>query len=168
MYNAPRAATCIAQTDCKLWSLDRNSFRVIVVAAAMQKRETYSGFLAKVPILQSLTETEIMALADVLQEEDYEDGALVCKQGEDGNYFYIIKDGIANCSQTSSDGVDHVVATLTAGNYFGGESTCTSMTLLPMLNLRLKLKDILFSILYRNSAADEEASSSHCESLRRP
>lgn len=33
MYNAPRAATCRAQTQCKLWALDRISFKVIVVAA---------------------------------------------------------------------------------------------------------------------------------------
>jgi len=26
MYNAPRAATCIAATNCRLWSLDRISF----------------------------------------------------------------------------------------------------------------------------------------------
>jgi cAMP-dependent protein kinase regulator len=123
MYNAPRAATCTAQNACKLWALDRNSFKVIVVAAAMQKRETYSAFLSQVPILQSLTEMEVMTLADALQEEEYKDGTTVCIQGEDGDYFYIIKDGIAVCSQTGSDGEDKIVATLTAGNYFGGE-TC--------------------------------------------
>ena len=48
MYNANRAATCVASEECKLWALDRNSFRVIVVAAAMQKREMYQGFLSKV------------------------------------------------------------------------------------------------------------------------
>jgi cAMP-dependent protein kinase regulator len=68
MYNAPRAATCIAQGPCKLWALDRNSYRVIVVASAMQKRETYCGFLSRVPILQTLTEMEVMTLADALQE----------------------------------------------------------------------------------------------------
>ena len=121
MYNAPRAATCTAQNACKLWALDRNSFKVIVVAAAMQKREIYSAFLARVPILQSLTEMEVMTLADALQEEEYQDGTPVCTQGEDGDYFYIIKDGIAVCSQTGDDGEDKVVATLTAGNYFGGK-----------------------------------------------
>lgn len=48
MYNAPRAATCRAQTEAKLWALDRVSFKVIVVAAAMQKREMYVGFLKNV------------------------------------------------------------------------------------------------------------------------
>lgn len=126
MYNAPRAATCVASEDCKLWTLDRNSFRVIVVAAAMQKRETYQGFLSKVPILQTLTEMEIMTLADSLIEEKYHDGDVICTQGEEGEYFYIIKQGAAACYQLDAGGEDKKVATLTAGMYFGEISLLTT------------------------------------------
>mmetsp|Transcript_1130 Transcript_1130/g.1141 ORF Transcript_1130/g.1141 Transcript_1130/m.1141 type:complete len:418 (-) Transcript_1130:543-1796(-) len=119
MYNAPRAATCRAQTECKLWALDRVSFKVIVVAAAMQKRETYVGFLKNVPILQSLTEMEIMTLADSLAEERYNDGQVICNQGDSGDYFYIVKDGTAVCTQKDSNGRDKEVARLSSGNYFG-------------------------------------------------
>ena len=121
MYNAPRAATCTAQGNCKLWTLDRSSFRLIVVAAAMQKRETYHAFLARVPILQTLTEMEMMAFADALLEEEYQDGEVVCNEGEDGDYFYIIKDGTALCSQIARNKNHNIVATLTTGHYFGGK-----------------------------------------------
>lgn len=126
MYNAPRAATCRAQTECKLWALDRVSFKVIVVAAAMLKRETYSGFLKNVPILSTLNEMEIMTLADSLSEEKYDDGATICQQGDEGNYFYIIKSGTAVCSQTDAEGNDKVVASLTSGAYFGEIALMTS------------------------------------------
>ena len=128
MYNAPRAATCIASEDCKLWSLDRNSFRVIVVAAAMQKREMYQGFLSKVPILQTLTEMEIMTLADSLIEERYENNDVICTQGDEGELFYIIKQGGAECYQASVEGGgdDIKVATLNAGDYFGEISLLTA------------------------------------------
>jgi len=119
MYNAPRAATCRAASVCKLWALDRVSFKVIVVAAAMQKREQYKGFLQQVPILESLTEMEIMTLADSLAEERFEDGQTICNQGDEGDFFYIVKDGEATCFQKDAEGVDKVVANLTAGNYFG-------------------------------------------------
>lgn len=126
MYNAPRAATCRAQTVCKLWALDRISFKAIVVAAAMQKRETYRGFLSNVPILHSLTEMEIMTLADSLNEEKYQDGEVICQQGDEGNFFYLIKEGTAVCSQVDAKGDDKVVATLTQGNYFGEIALLTS------------------------------------------
>jgi cAMP-dependent protein kinase regulator len=35
LYNAPRAATIIAKTDCLLWALDRETFNNIVKEAAM-------------------------------------------------------------------------------------------------------------------------------------
>ena len=45
--------------------------QVIVVAAAMQKREKYQRFLTQVPLLETLSEFEIMTLADSLAEETY-------------------------------------------------------------------------------------------------
>lgn len=126
MYNAPRAATCRAQAACKLWALDRISFKVIVVAAAMQKREMYKGFLEQVDILKSLTEMEIMTLADSMAEEKYNDGQVICTQGDEGDFFYIVKDGVAICSQVDASGKDNVVATLTSGNYFGEIALLTS------------------------------------------
>lgn len=119
MYNAPRAATCRAQTQAKVWVLDRTSFKVIVVAAAMIKRETYQGFLAKVPILSTCNEMEIMTLADSLAEEKYNDGDVICTQGEEGNFFYIVKEGSAVCSVVDASGASKDVATLNEGNYFG-------------------------------------------------
>jgi cAMP-dependent protein kinase regulator len=119
MYNAPRAATCIATGNCRLWALDRISFKVIVVAASMHKREMYQSFLKKVPILESLTEMEIMTLADSLAEEQYGNNTVVCTQGEPGDYFYIIKEGEAVCTQVDAQGNQKEVGYLKSGNYFG-------------------------------------------------
>jgi cAMP-dependent protein kinase regulator len=127
MYNAPRAATCrVSSPTAKLWALDRVSFKVIVVAAAMQKRETYKSFLQQVPILESLTEMEVLTLADSLAEETYNDGTSVCVQGDEGNFFYIIKEGAAECFQADATGGQKLVASLTAGHYFGEIALLTS------------------------------------------
>jgi len=126
MYNAPRAATCRAASECKLWALDRVSFKVIVVAAAMEKREQYKGFLSGVPILESLTEMEIMTLADSLAEEKFGDGETICNQGDDGDFFYLVKEGTATCYQKDADGNDKLVATLNPGHYFGEIALLTS------------------------------------------
>jgi cAMP-dependent protein kinase regulator len=50
----------------------------------------------------------------------------VCTQGDDGNFFYIIRDGEAVCSQLDASGNDKVVATLTGGAYFGEIALLTS------------------------------------------
>lgn len=126
MYNAPRAATCRVNGSAKVWSLDRLSFKVIVVAAAMQKREKYKGFLEKVPLLQSLTEMEVMTLADSLSEEIYESGSFVCKQGDPGDFFYIVINGQAQCTVVDAAGNSKPVKMVTEGEYFGEIALMTS------------------------------------------
>jgi cAMP-dependent protein kinase regulator len=65
MYNAPRAATCIAKGgQVKLWALDRVSFKVILMKTAISKRIQYKSFLKEVPILSELDEHEILAIAE--------------------------------------------------------------------------------------------------------
>lgn len=45
LYNAPRAATIIANEECQLWRLDRETFNHIVKDAANKKRAQYETFL---------------------------------------------------------------------------------------------------------------------------
>ena len=54
MYNAPRAATCKAVGKVKLWGVDRNTFKVILMDTTMKKRSLYKDFLSKVPILANV------------------------------------------------------------------------------------------------------------------
>jgi cAMP-dependent protein kinase regulator len=65
MYNAPRAATCIAKGgQVKLWALDRSSFKVILMKTAISKRNQYKSFLTEVPIFSELNEHEILTIAE--------------------------------------------------------------------------------------------------------
>jgi len=52
LYNAPRAASILAKTDCTLFSLDRETFNHIVKDAARKKREKFEDTLKKVTIFE--------------------------------------------------------------------------------------------------------------------
>ena len=121
MYNAPRAATCIAPV--KLWALDRVSFKMILMKAAMAKRTQYADFLREVPLLSEMTEHEIMTIADALHEETFEDGTVICEEGASGDRFYIVKEGCVICTKNSADGSSKEVARLISGSYFGEVSS---------------------------------------------
>jgi cAMP-dependent protein kinase regulator len=51
IYGTPRAATVKAASDVKLWGIDRDSYRRILMGSTIRKRKMYEEFLAKVSIL---------------------------------------------------------------------------------------------------------------------
>ena len=55
IYGTPRAATVRAKTDVKLWGIDRDSYRRILMGSTIRKRKMYEEFLSRVSILGKLT-----------------------------------------------------------------------------------------------------------------
>lgn len=68
LYNAPRAASIKAMSNCALWQLDRNTFTHIVKDAAQNRRAKYEDFLQTVPILESIDHYERSKIADAIKE----------------------------------------------------------------------------------------------------
>lgn len=115
MYNSPRAATALAETDLVLWALDRLTFRRILLAKTSRKRQLYESFLKEVPVLSRLSSYERSKLADALETETYQPGNAVIKEGEVGENFYLIESGEANVLKEGEGVVSH----LKRGDYFG-------------------------------------------------
>uniref|UniRef100_A0A8I3WEY9 Protein kinase cAMP-dependent type I regulatory subunit beta n=1 Tax=Callithrix jacchus TaxID=9483 RepID=A0A8I3WEY9_CALJA len=90
IYGTPRAATVKAKTDLKLWGIDRDSYRRILMGSTLRKRKMYEEFLSKVSILESLEKWERLTVADALEPVQFEDGEKIVVQGEPGDDFYII------------------------------------------------------------------------------
>merc|ERR1712168_1605713 len=89
IYGTPRAATVKASTDVKLWGIDRDSYRRILMGSTIRKRKMYEEFLAKVSILENLDKWERLTVADALEATSFEHGDAVVKQGEPGDDFFI-------------------------------------------------------------------------------
>lgn len=61
-----------AVTDGVLWAMERSTFRTIVLAARMQKRQRYEEVLADMAIFQDLTPANRSSIADCLTAEVYQ------------------------------------------------------------------------------------------------
>lgn len=120
MYNAPRAATIMATSDCILWALDRITFRKILMENTSRKRKMYELFLEEVPLLSSLEPYERHKIADALESVTYNDSDIIIKQGDVGENFYLIESGEASVLQEDDKGEIHEISTLHKGEYFGG------------------------------------------------
>jgi len=124
MYGHPRAATVLAIEPSTLWSLDRITFRTIILKAAHRRRTMYEHFLSTVTLLSSLEPEERSKIADALVSKVYIDGEAVVKQGEMGDTFFFVEEGeaIATKTQQGDDGEtkEIKVGHLKKGDYFGG------------------------------------------------
>lgn len=120
MYNAPRAATVVATSECILWALDRVSFRRILMESTSRKRRMYENFLEEVPLLMSLIPYERSKIADALETVNFDDNQYVIQQGDVGDNFYIIEEGEAIVLKQDSKGLVHPMGMLKKGDYFGG------------------------------------------------
>jgi cAMP-dependent protein kinase regulator len=120
IYGTPRAATIKAKSDVKLWAIDRDSYRRILMGSTIRKRKLYESFLEKVSILENLDKWERLTVADALEPCSFQDGQSVVTQGEPGEEFYIIVEGRAVVLQKKTDdGEDIEVGQLGPSDYFG-------------------------------------------------
>ncbi|KPU78220.1 uncharacterized protein Dana_GF24284, isoform C [Drosophila ananassae] len=121
IYGTPRAATVRAKTDVKLWGIDRDSYRRILMGSTIRKRKMYEEFLSRVSILESLDKWERLTVADSLETCSFEDGETIVKQGAAGDDFYIILEGCAVVLQQRSEQGEEPaeVGRLGSSDYFG-------------------------------------------------
>ncbi|XP_044736448.1 cAMP-dependent protein kinase type I regulatory subunit isoform X1 [Chrysoperla carnea] len=120
IYGTPRAATVRAKTDVKLWGIDRDSYRRILMGSTIRKRKMYEEFLSRVSILESLDKWERLTVADALEPVSFEDKETIVRQGEPGDDFYIIVEGTALVLQHRAEGEEPAeVGRLGPSDYFG-------------------------------------------------
>lgn len=120
MYNAPRAATVTAKEKVKVWTLDRQTFKVVLMDTTTKRSDEHEHLIKRVPILQNLNYYERLVAVDALQPVYYSHGELIIREGDVGDYFYILEEGQATCyKQTERDKPPVLVTTLQPGAYFG-------------------------------------------------
>jgi len=125
IHDIPRTATCVAATDCRLWKIDKKSFRYCLAKQIIEDEHHVLEILRKVPILRSLDDTQLVKLLDCMFTKKYSKGEKIINKGDIGDSFHIVKSGevhIHNIGRGSSTFVDHQLG---AGEYFGERALLT-------------------------------------------
>ena len=77
--------------------------------------------MKQTPLFQKLDEEYITQLFQVMEKKHYQSGEQIVRQGELGEYFYLIKEG--NCQVSRNDGSgEKILAELEATDSFGEEA----------------------------------------------
>jgi CRP-like cAMP-binding protein len=130
MYNTPRAATVISTEASNLWRIDRQTYRTIVTYHNKTVSDEFFGLVSNVTILGKrlgdvLSHAELNKVVSTLEMDEFEDNAVIIRQHQTGDYFYIISEGQVDVWQETvannnkKDPLGNKVATLKKGDCFG-------------------------------------------------
>ena len=88
LYNCRRTASAKTKSDCTVFQLDRRYFQTIVQSTGAERDAAKFDLLKAVPKLKDLNQGKLKKICDCLEEERFEDGQCIIKQGTTGDSFY--------------------------------------------------------------------------------
>eukprot|EP00816_Leptocylindrus_hargravesii_P004137 CAMPEP_0196805352 /NCGR_PEP_ID=MMETSP1362-20130617/5125_1 /TAXON_ID=163516 /ORGANISM="Leptocylindrus danicus, Strain CCMP1856" /LENGTH=795 /DNA_ID=CAMNT_0042178231 /DNA_START=318 /DNA_END=2705 /DNA_ORIENTATION=- len=125
LYHCPRAATCIANTDCRLWKVDQKTFRYMLANNTASQQKDIQDVLRKVPFLNELDDSTLMKISDALTTVSFPEGEAIINKGDVGEVFYIIKEGSTKVSDIGFGDSQYVDQHLGPGDWFGERALLT-------------------------------------------
>ena len=180
LHDAPRNATCRAAVPTDLLSLSREDFYDLVrdcfdLREKLDRSITHAQLLRRMPLFSELDAQQIQRIAAQLQQERYEPGAAIIRQGEMGKTFYVIESGRVQVSVSRAGngdgeptGPERVVNERGPGEYVGEIAlllkvprTATVRALTPVQVLALHKDDfdkLVADHLYTSRVLEQDAS----------
>lgn len=125
LYNCPRAATCIANTDCRLWKVDQVTFRHMLAKNTANQQKDIHDVLRKVPFLSEIDDHNLLKISDALTSVSFHEGERIINKGDVGEVFYIIREGTAKVHDIGFGDSQYVDQTLGQGDFFGERALLT-------------------------------------------
>ena len=120
LYQAPRAATCIAKTMCGLFRLDQETFKRTMAQKVKESQADVIGIVKSVPYFKDLNEKYLNKIASNLRIIHFNDGDVLVSQKEDSpRRFYIVKSGNALIQGIRLGGAYYNEVLVGANEFFG-------------------------------------------------
>jgi serine/threonine protein kinase/CRP-like cAMP-binding protein len=125
LYDCPRAATCIAQSDCNIWKVDQKTFRHMLANNYASQQKDVLDVLKKVKFLADLDDPTLIKIADALATIKFDEGDKIINKGDAGEVFYILKEGRVKVHDIGFGDSQYVDQILGPGDFFGERALLT-------------------------------------------
>jgi len=117
----------IAETDCSILMVDRNTFdkwvekypEMATTVEGFYRQRVLARVLAITPVFEGVPSDARLALADQFALRTFADGEQIMKEGEVGDTFYLIRSGSVSLSVGGVSGEVVFSATLGEGEFVG-------------------------------------------------
>eukprot|EP00118_Oscarella_pearsei_P013533 m.109085 g.109085 ORF g.109085 m.109085 type:complete len:687 (+) comp37339_c0_seq4:105-2165(+) len=120
LYNCRRTAQVKALSDCRVWALDQRTYQVIMQRSNMIRQNEYIQFLRKTSLFSGMPDATLSKITDAMEEDNYNEGDYIIRQGGPGDTFYIIRQGKVSVSQRLDDELQaREIRVMGRGEHFG-------------------------------------------------
>jgi cGMP-dependent protein kinase len=117
LQSALRNCSVRALEAVELWGLDRGTFRRVLASAINANYEELLVFISSVKLFHSLTASQKTSLVEALSLQRYETGQVIVNEGDPGDLFYLIKEGLVSCTQQGRE-----LRRMSKGEFFGEQA----------------------------------------------
>jgi len=119
LYDAPRAATVQAATNCTLYRVDQAAFRHILRDQAQSGEQSKAQLLEKVVFLKDLAAAERKKLAAVMTPKPFSKGDALMRKGSQVKFFTLISEGEVKKTDIGKGNIHYEDTVIKAGDYMG-------------------------------------------------
>ncbi|KAL3934727.1 MAG: hypothetical protein SGBAC_009616 [Bacillariaceae sp.] len=120
LYTSPRAASVIAEENpTVLFRVDQKTFRYVMETKAKESEGEKMGLLKKIGFLKDFKQPDLAKLCDCMVPRNFGKDEVVVRKGEEGDLFYILKEGLMIVTDISVGGTAYEDVTLSPGDSFG-------------------------------------------------
>jgi cAMP-dependent protein kinase regulator len=120
LSGSKRTTSAVAVGEVTCWAIDQQAYLFLLKEGHNRKRERYRSLLRRVPFLKVLVDYEISLIADALSPVNRAAGAIIIRQNELGNEFFMVLEGDCVVSRVNGDSKEErLIGKLAAGGYFG-------------------------------------------------
>lgn len=179
LYTIPRGANLMLTRPSVYLIVDGHRLDAVLSGEQEQRslaaledgvRVRTSSLLKAAPFKQ-LTFTHLVRCAEAMTALRIPAGTDVVREGDPGDYFYVIDSGTAEVLRTNEDGDDDLVATINAGGTFGEEALLQNSTRNATVRMRedgvlLRLSKSDFDLLLKSKLLGEISAEQAAEKLR--
>ena len=119
LYDCPRAATVVADTDCELYRASRETFRTLQAAFVLDEDDATRKLLKKTKLFEDIPEDIICEMATYLFKKKFHKEDVLIKKGNICDEIYFVKEGRLLATDIRYHGKSYNDLTIRSGDSVG-------------------------------------------------
>ena len=119
LYDCPRAATVVADTDCMLYRVSREIFRTIQASFILSNDDEARRLLKQTKLFQGFPDDIVNEMASCIFKKQFHKGDILIQKGEPVDEVYFIKTGRVLAKDLATRDISFSEIEFKAGDSFG-------------------------------------------------